>query len=305
MFDAQLAKPVRRSALQACLIRLLKPSDLAEIVDGPSAKADQPAPTAAARGVGRLLLIEDNAVNREIAVAMLTRAGYAVEAVNNGAVGVAAAAAGDFDAILMDIQMPDMDGLEATRRIRAQAGPGARVPIIAMTAHAMAGAREQYLAVGMDDYVTKPVRRADLFAVIERWTKPASAIAASNRAIGPTTDGASDFDDDQLKALEVSVGQSTFRSLIEAYVNAAADRLGRMHALARAADLAGLTREAHDLKSNSGNFGVRRVYTLAKRLEAACGANDRAAALALVSEIDDATVVALATIRGRFLAQSA
>jgi two-component system sensor histidine kinase/response regulator len=111
----------------------------------------------------RILLAEDNRVNQALASALLKRAGHDVTVVENGLLAVAAAATCDFDAILMDVQMPEMGGFEATQTIRAhERSMGRRIRIIAMTAHAMPGDRERCLAAGMDDYVSKPIRSIDL-----------------------------------------------------------------------------------------------------------------------------------------------
>jgi two-component system, sensor histidine kinase and response regulator len=115
----------------------------------------------------RLLLAEDNRVNQLVAQAFLKRDGHAVTVVDNGALAVAAAIGTSFDAIFMDVQMPEMNGLDATAAIRAhERQTGARVPIIAMTAHAMQGDRERCLAAGMDDYISKPISFADLRRVL-------------------------------------------------------------------------------------------------------------------------------------------
>ncbi len=112
----------------------------------------------------RILLAEDNIVNQKVATAILTKAGHVVEVVANGAEAIAAVERTHWDVVLMDVQMPVMDGIEATQRIRTLALPGAKVPIVALTAHAMTGAREQYLAAGMDDYLTKPLSPTSLLA---------------------------------------------------------------------------------------------------------------------------------------------
>ncbi len=127
---------------------------------------------------GRILLAEDNELNRRIALRMLTALGCHVDAVANGRLAVEAAAAGKYDLILMDIHMPEMDGFTATGEIRRGEPQGRRTPIIAMTARAMAGDREDCLAAGMDDYVSKPIRFDELRAALERWiTAPAEALA--------------------------------------------------------------------------------------------------------------------------------
>ena len=128
----------------------------------------------------RFLVVEDNATNRMIAVKLLESLGASAQTASDGASGVAAAAAGVFDLILMDIQMPDMDGLEACRRIRAQAGPSATTPIIALTANVLAHQRATYLSSGMDGVVGKPISPTALLSEISRLAadpEPASAIA--------------------------------------------------------------------------------------------------------------------------------
>ena len=115
-----------------------------------------------------VLVAEDNAINRKVAARMLEKLGYAAQMAENGEQAVEAFDAGAFDAILMDCQMPKMDGFEAARAIRQREGES-RVPIIAMTAEAISGSRDACLAAGMDDYLSKPVRLEHLAAVLKRW----------------------------------------------------------------------------------------------------------------------------------------
>jgi two-component system, sensor histidine kinase and response regulator len=117
----------------------------------------------------RILLAEDNKVNRMVATQLLVKRGHTVVTAVNGAEAVAAAERGDFDLILMDVQMPEMDGYEATAAIRRlQAGRNIYTPVIALTAHAMKGDRERCLLAGMDEYVAKPISAGELFAKMER-----------------------------------------------------------------------------------------------------------------------------------------
>jgi two-component system, sensor histidine kinase and response regulator len=131
----------------------------------------------------RVLLAEDNAVNRKVGVAMLQRAGHQVTVADNGKEAVDLARQQNFDLILMDIQMPEMDGLEATQIIRRQeSGTGHRVPIIAMTAHAIKGDSERFLAAGMDAYIAKPFQPRELFEVL-RAVKPSLQAEPESTAI--------------------------------------------------------------------------------------------------------------------------
>jgi CheY-like chemotaxis protein len=115
----------------------------------------------------RILLAEDNAVNQKLALRLLSQMGYGAEVANDGQEALDALAAREFDVVLMDVQMPEVDGLEATRRIRRQ-WPDRPIRIVAMTANAMAGDREACLAAGMDDYISKPIRPSDLSAALAR-----------------------------------------------------------------------------------------------------------------------------------------
>jgi len=140
------------------------------------ATGDPLAVWANARG-GRLLVVDDSATNRIVIAGLLRKSGFSVETAEGGAEAIAAVAdsAMPFDAVLMDVAMPDVDGLAATRAIRAMAGPRGRIPIIAVTAHGFDEDRARCLAAGMNEHVVKPVRRADLLAALERWLEPRDA----------------------------------------------------------------------------------------------------------------------------------
>jgi CheY-like chemotaxis protein len=130
----------------------------------------------------RILLAEDNAVNQTLAVRMLEKRGHQVAVVGTGKAALAALAQHSFDLILMDVQMPELDGFEATAAIRArERESGGHLPIIAMTAHAMKGDQERCLAAGMDGYVAKPMKAADLYAAIDRLL---TAMSTPDQATG-------------------------------------------------------------------------------------------------------------------------
>jgi len=115
------------------------------------------------------LLAEDNEVNRTIALRLLQRAGYCADAVSNGRQAVEAVCHGNYDLVLMDIQMPEMDGFEATAEIQRRLGPGVCPPIVAMTANSLQGDRDRCLVAGMSDYISKPLRLDDLLHTLRRW----------------------------------------------------------------------------------------------------------------------------------------
>jgi CheY-like chemotaxis protein len=175
---ATLIKPVKPSALHDALADALAatPAEAPAAAEEPAgtpeepdrgARGGQPAPGPGIDPSTRILLAEDNAVNQKLALRLLERMGLRADVVGDGQAAVAAVERGDFDVVLMDVQMPEMDGLEATRRIRAR-WPDRPVRIIGLTANAMAGDREACLAAGMDDYVSKPIRPEALEAAIAR-----------------------------------------------------------------------------------------------------------------------------------------
>ncbi|MBW3600804.1 MAG: response regulator, partial [Planctomycetes bacterium] len=128
----------------------------------------------------RILLAEDGPINQEVAIGLLNMAGHTVQAVGNGREALDAVQRDSFDVILMDLEMPEMDGLEATSRIRDhEAASGGRTPIIAMTAHAVKGFRERCLEAGMDNFVTKPIDLDELLRALESVTSPAEELAAA------------------------------------------------------------------------------------------------------------------------------
>jgi CheY-like chemotaxis protein len=125
-----------------------------------------------------VLVVEDSPVNRVVAVRVLERCGYHAHVVNDGQEALDALATTRYDAVLMDCQMPGLDGYEATAELRRREDGGRRTPVIAMTAHAMTGDRERCLKAGMDDYITKPVRAQTLTEALQRWLGEPAAVAA-------------------------------------------------------------------------------------------------------------------------------
>ena len=175
--SAHLMKPVRRAELRAAITRALQDQSTSE--HQPEAPSDGSLLKAYTSPPSRILLAEDNPVNQRLAARILEKAGHSVLVVGNGKVALAALARETFDLVLMDVQMPEMDGLETTRTIRKdEIDTHRHMPIIAMTAHAMIGDRERCLEAGMDGYLSKPIRALDLLNFIERIRSGEAAVQA-------------------------------------------------------------------------------------------------------------------------------
>jgi len=177
--DARLLKPVKQSELRRAISRVLSP-DCERGQDGP---APGPAPARRSpkdnQGALRILVAEDHAINQRLVMSLLRKAGHSVAMAGDGAEAVAAFEREPFDLILMDVQMPVMDGLAATAAIRArERGTGSHAPIVALTAHAMKGDLERFLQSGMDGYVSKPIRPEELARVIESLTQTGVRVGA-------------------------------------------------------------------------------------------------------------------------------
>ena len=193
LFDVWLTKPARQAQIRRALARAIEGAapDVPKTVLPPRpARAPAPEPPAEPSPL-RILLTEDNVVNQKVALRVLERLGYAADVASNGLEAVAAAQATDYDVILMDVQMPEMDGLTATREIRATL-PAERQPyVVAMTANAMAGDREQALEAGMDAYLSKPVRRETLAETLAGVAERLAPAAGDGALLvrGPLADG--------------------------------------------------------------------------------------------------------------------
>ncbi len=189
-FSACLTKPARLSQLYEALVRVVAPPAESEAPAAPRTT------TIPAGSKGRLLIVEDNTINQAVARAMVAKLGYSCDVAGNGIEALTSSERRNYDGVLMDCQMPEMDGYEATAEIRRREGEGTRVPIIAMTAGAMAEDRDRCLAAGMDDHLTKPVRSRDLERVLRLWLptvdtdRGSEAEALALPAAGPDKAGA-------------------------------------------------------------------------------------------------------------------
>ena len=251
--------------------------------------APPPAAVAALRGA-RLLLVEDNEINQELAVDVLQGAGIIAQAVGNGAEALAALATQPFDGVLMDCHMPIMDGYEATHRIRAD-DRFARLPIIAMTASVLSGDREQCLAAGMNDHISKPIDVQELFGTLARWIKPAALATPPGSATPPPEAPGPPLDLKRLNHLDTALGlkhaqgkPALYRRLLDKFLRGQSEFAASFEAARTAANTETLVRMAHNLKGVAGILGAVRLQKLAAALEAATRINpqDLDAALAPV-----------------------
>jgi two-component system sensor histidine kinase/response regulator len=210
----------------------------------------------------RILLAEDNLVNQKLATRLLEKRGHTVVVVGDGQAAIAAIAEHRFDAVLMDMQMPVLDGLEATRIIRQNEDPKNRLPIIAMTAHAMQGDRQRCLDAGMDAYVSKPVRPEELYAALEQLS-PAAATATPVKV-----DDHPDCPVDWSAALENMGGDETLLcELIDVFLVEAPGLVRVLREAVEAQDALRLCRAAHKLKGSLGYFAAGSAFELATEVE--------------------------------------
>lgn len=218
----------------------------------------------------RILVAEDNPVNQMVALKTLEKLGYRAQAVANGNEVLDALRDIHFDIILMDCQMPEMDGYEATRKIRSsQTLKAKKIPIIAMTANAVTGDKERCLSVGMDDYISKPVRVQELAKVLEKWVPIAKKgqMKMGDERKSAVMDVIDMKSIQELQALSDEGDHSMICGLIDVYLEDAPKRISAIQGHAQQTNYAMLAREAHALKSSSGNMGARTIEKLARELE--------------------------------------
>ena len=255
-FAVQLAKPVKGSQLYNALVKALA----AQIGER---ETDEPAPDAAraARSSLRILLAEDNVVNQKVALRLLDRLGYQADVVSNGLEALDALEQQRYDVVLMDVQMPELDGLDASRRICERWPADSRPRIVAMTANAMPEDREACLAAGMDDYVAKPISPDVLAKALSR-ARPAG------EATGTRVDGvAPKLDPGAVQSLKELGGDEFVAEVIDTFLGDAPGLVATLRAAHGRADAEELRRTAHTLKSNGQTFGAQRFSELCRELE--------------------------------------
>jgi PAS domain S-box-containing protein len=295
--DAWLVAPVRQPALYRCLIGVMAGSPMDGATEATlSAEAARNRPIAAPPRIrGHVLLAEDNAINQEVARGVLEIEGFRVTIVSDGKEALDACLRDSFDLILMDCQMPEMDGFEATRKIREKElqSSAKRIPIIALTANAMNQDREECLKAGMDDYLSKPYGRLQVRDILNRWvpqSAPMHASAEEPARAAPSTTG--DVIDrkalDAIRALQTHDGTDFLGRLIKLYLADSPRLIQKLKQAAAASDLPEMVRGAHTLRSSSANLGAMGLSRLCEELETSArrGVADMATSLAAKVETE-------------------
>jgi two-component system, sensor histidine kinase and response regulator len=264
-----LTKPVRQSTLFDAIATAIGPAELLPTSPTPAAS------TGLDHGSRPLdiLLAEDNPVNQMTATTMFEKLGHAVVVANNGRQAIEKIDEQKFDVVFMDVQMPEMDGLTATSEIRKrEQGTGRHIPIVAMTAHAMKGDKEKCLDAGMDDYVSKPIRRKDLADALARIVERFLNETPSDRELGAAS--ANDVNERSRMILDEAAlleecdnDKALLRRMVEIFERDARERLPRLHEAVGAGAAEVVKQEAHALKGGIGTFYAKAAYDSAHALE--------------------------------------
>jgi two-component system, sensor histidine kinase and response regulator len=277
--SAYLSKPVRQRELREAILRVLGLRQRGEATKLVTRYSLEKPPERL-----RILLAEDNAINREVASRILSKRGHFVEVVPDGKMALKALDIQDFDVVLMDIQMPEMDGFEATAEIRRKEGASGRhIPIVAMTAHAMKGDRERCLAAGMDGYISKPIQAEELLKVTETFGRdsgPLENVREQENAV---------FDHD-LALARVDGDQLLLSDLAQLFCEECPRMLVAVQEAISAQDAKRLERAAHSLKGSIATFAAQGAHDAALQLERLARAGDLSTTesvyLVLVGEIE-------------------
>jgi CheY-like chemotaxis protein len=265
---AHLIKPIKQSDLLDSILRLgdlaTPPIELHSIVEPSVTLIEEVRPL-------RILLAEDNVVNQRLAVRLLEKRGHAVIVAKDGREALRASASEHFDLILMDLQMPEMGGMEATAQIRArEVSTGAHIPIVAMTAHAMTGDRERCLEGGMDGYVSKPISPEVLYATVEDLANVPPTGEWMNQL---STQELAQHDSSQpspfalVRMGMLEADPDLFVEVANLFLKGHREMLTNIKEAIRIADGPGLERATHILRGAAGNFGARRVLEVSLELE--------------------------------------
>ncbi len=310
-FAAHLSKPVHQSDLFDCIAGLCGvPADDAAPLPvarprGEDEREDAAEPAASLK----ILVVEDNQVNQLLAVRTLEKEGHRTDVANNGIEAVKAVQTIPYDLVLMDVNMPVMDGIEATREIRKLSDARGRIPIIALTANAMTGDKERFLAAGMNDYLSKPLDRRKLAAAVAAWGGreiPAGHESAAEEAPETAADSAAQLldapvlDAKVLEDWQTYLPEKKFTELLCNHVHGAREYLDKLKAAVDSGVLNEIGSLAHDLKSTCGGLGMSKVAIIAADLEAACREGRKDDALKLFPDVDEEIETAVEALKARY-----
>ena len=279
-FAAYLVKPARQSDLFDSLSTVLARPAMSHVQQR---IVTRHALREMRRGAVRILLAEDNVTNQQVALGMLRKLGLHADTVADGSEAITALGTRPYDLVLMDVQMPEMDGLEATRRIRDTGSAVLRhdVPIIAMTAHAMQGDRERCLDAGMDDYITKPISPLALAEAIDRWLPREDGTTTAHDPVEPrpvvraTRAGPAALVFDQAGLVSRLMGDEDLaRVVVDGFLEDAPKLIAALEDCLRAGDAAGTVRQAHTIKGASATVGGDALSALAQEIETAASAGE-------------------------------
>lgn len=256
----------------------------------------------------QILLVEDNPTNQMIAKAFLQKGGHFVDTANNGLEAVSAVQKARYDLVLMDVSMPEMDGLDATRAIRAMGGAFEKMPIIAMTAHAMRGDREECLKAGMNDYITKPVTREALLGMVRKWVKLEEELQARTLSdVGESTMSTNaaaagpEISDEHFNQILSDLGPDNIPTFAQVFYDDLIKISKAMQDDFKNQNWPSLKTNAHSLKSSTLSFGLAQLSKLAAQIELQCKKEGKPDS-ALIQQWPDRVVVAIAALNERFKA---
>ncbi len=302
---AYLMKPVKQSELLDAIVTTLSDANWTPVLSEDAVPKEPGRPL-------RILLAEDNTINQKLVVALLSKRGHHITVTSTGREVLAALGIVEgggwrvegkddpesppstlhpppstpFDVVLMDVQMPEMDGLEATERIRAwERQRGGHIPIVAMTAYAMKGDREMCISRGTDDYVSKPIQPAEVYAVLSRLTATAAPAPSEAPAPRPAADGLVDVDEAMNR---VGGDRELLRSMIAMFFEQYPQEMAKIRESLARGDAVGVQRAAHSLKGAIGIFGRKEAYAAAERVETQGRASDLSALAPALATLEEA-----------------
>jgi CheY-like chemotaxis protein len=296
----------RELGIRGYLTKPLSRSDLLEalgtVLAGPPEEAGTPDVVtrhtiAESRQALRILLAEDNPVNQQVAVAMLVKRGHEVHVVSNGREAVQSVQDRDYDVVLMDIQMPEMDGFEATHAIRALP-KGQQLPIIGLTAHALSGERERCLSHGMTDYLAKPFKGHELFALVERQHQTGAPARSTEETPAATEAPPVDFEGFRSTLREAGAEQALY-SIVDTFLRQAPDRLAALATAVASGTGSDIMRAAHVFRGAAATIGAHKLAELLKRVETSARAGEIDEAKDVFEQVSPAAHAAIDYLRAQ------